>query len=104
MKCPLRATDYSRMNLALYGQPRPEHPSAARFLFEHRAMAVLQHRDRRGSAHSRGYGVRWRKARLRFLVPTANSSEAALIMEAATELSPARIGVGVDRLNLVAKL
>jgi len=36
-------------------------------LFEHHAMAVPLHRDRRGSAHSRGYGVRWRKARLRFL-------------------------------------
>src|SRR5690349_5460159 len=30
-------------------------------------MTVLRHQDRRGSAHSRGYGVRWRKARLRFL-------------------------------------
>ena len=30
-------------------------------------MAGPHHNDRRGSAHSRGYGARWRKARLRFL-------------------------------------
>jgi 5-methylcytosine-specific restriction enzyme A len=30
-------------------------------------MAVPLHRDGRRSSHSRGYGVRWRKARLRFL-------------------------------------
>ncbi len=38
-----------------------------RSLFEHRARIVPRHQDRRGSAHSRGYGVRWRRVRLHFL-------------------------------------
>lgn len=39
----------------------------AQFLFEHQAMAAPRHQVQRGSAHSRGYGVRWRRARLCFL-------------------------------------